>query len=126
MESERREKERIEEEALKKQLYKDYLKKQIEDTEQRKKIAISQMSEQERKLNMKDIEAFANKDNKVHAKIAGYRVSPIQEQQKYIAKEYGLAPNNLYPNINPLSSQEKYQSISRENLSNASKEQKKL
>jgi len=77
---------------IKKHLYKDFLQKQIEETEQRKKFAGSKMTEQERRINTKDIEAYANKMPSIHSKIVGLRSSPIGPHQKYIAQQYGFKP----------------------------------
>lgn len=89
---EMKEKAKIEEEAKKKQSYKDFLRKQMEEAE-RKKKSVNLMTEQEKRLNMKEIEGFANKDLTVHAKIVGMRSSPIGQHQKYIAMQYGLTPS---------------------------------
>ena len=87
---ERRENEKLEKEASKKLMYKEFLRKQMEDDERRKKLAGSQMTENERKLNTKDIEAYANKDTAMYSKIVGLRNSPIAPHQKYIAQQYGF------------------------------------
>jgi hypothetical protein len=87
-----REQKRLEEAALKQRLYSEYLRKQMEEQDRKKRGSSGMMSDNERKINMRDIEAFENRESVVHAKLVGFRSSPIGEQQKYIAKQYGYKP----------------------------------
>ena len=64
----------------------------MEEDEMRKKLAPTQMSENEKKLNRKDMVAFSNGIPATNPKIVGLRSSSIGPEKKYIAQNYGLKP----------------------------------
>ena len=61
--------------AQKKALYSEYLKRQIEEDYMRKKEAVK-MTDRERKLNIRDLQAYENRDSSVHSKLVGMSVNP--------------------------------------------------
>jgi len=93
----KKDKEKNESQATKKMLYKEYLRKQMEEDDYRKKVSQMQMTEQERKLNNRDLEAYANKVYSINSKVVGFRSNPIGPQQKYIAQKYGFKGTEYSP-----------------------------